>query len=114
MKRVAIPVVNGKLSEYFGQCDHYEIFEIDGANIKSNEVEVPPYRDITKLPVWAARQRITDVIAYKVDKKILPLFLINKINIFIGIPINIPRNLIEDYINGKLKSDEKIIKEITE
>ncbi len=112
MKRVAIPVVNGQLSQYFGQCHHYEIFEIDEGIVKSEEIEIPPKEDITKLPEWAASERITDIIAYKIDKRIIRLFTPFRISLFVGIPINNPRNLIEDYIKGRLKSDEKIISEI--
>jgi predicted Fe-Mo cluster-binding NifX family protein len=112
MKRVAVPVVKGRLSEYFGQCNHFEIFEIDEGNIKSNEIEMPLKDDITKLPEWAASEGITDIIAYKVDKCIINSFTPFRINLFIGIPINTPRSLINDYINGKLKSDEIIISEI--
>jgi predicted Fe-Mo cluster-binding NifX family protein len=112
MKRVAIPVVKGLLSEYFGQCNHYEIFELDGSNVRSEELEVPPKDEITKLPEWAASEGITDIIAYKIDKRIIKMFTSFRINLFVGIPINTPRNLIEDYINGRLKSDEKIISQI--
>ena len=28
MKYVAIPVTNNRLSEYFGECDHYEIYAL--------------------------------------------------------------------------------------
>jgi predicted Fe-Mo cluster-binding NifX family protein len=112
MKRVAIPVVNGKLSENFGQCNHYEIFEIDNGIVKSEEIEVPPGKNISKLPEWAKRKGITDIIAYKIDKSIITLFSVYKINVFVGIPINIPRKLIDEYINGKLKSDRNIISQI--
>jgi len=112
MKRVAIPVIKGQLSEYFGQCNHYEIFEIDNGNVKSEELEIPPKEDITKLPEWAANEGITDIIVYKINKRIITLFTPFRINLFVGIPISTPRNLIEDYINGRLKSDEKIISEI--
>jgi len=112
MKRVAIPVVGGQLSEYFGQCDHYEIFEIDNGNVISEEIEIPPKEFITKLPEWASLERITDIIVYRIDKKIITLFAPLRINLFVGIPLNTPRNLIDDYINGKLKSDERIISEI--
>ncbi len=112
MKRVAVPVVKGQLSEHFGQCNHYEIFEIDNGNVKSEELEIPPKEDITKLPEWAAGEGITDIIAYKIDKRIITLFTPFRINLFVGIPINSPRNLIDDYINGRLKSDETIISEI--
>ncbi len=112
MKRVAIPIVNGRLSENFGQCNHYDIFELDGLIVKSEQLEIPPKDDITKLPEWAANEGITDIIAYKIDKRIIKMFTFFRINLFLGIPIDTPRNLVEDYVNGRLKSDEKIISQI--
>lgn len=112
MKRVAVPVVEGKLSEHFEECDFCEIFEIDGEKVKSNETEVIP-SDIAKLPEWAKQQNITDIIAYRIDKNIIKLFTKEKINLFIGINIDTSEKLIEGYVNGTLKSDEKIILEIT-
>ncbi|NPA35477.1 MAG: hypothetical protein GXO47_01365 [Chlorobi bacterium] len=112
MKRVAIPVIKGKLSEYFENCHYCEIFEIDGDNVKSNEVEVPP-SDISDLPEWAVNQGITDFIVYKIDKNIIKVFTEKKINLFIGIKIDSPDKLIESYVNGALRSDEEIISEIT-
>lgn len=114
MKRVAIPIVKDKLSENFGQCSYYKIYEIDDGNINSDSIKVPPDQDITNLPAWAARQGITDVIVHKIDKRIITLFAGNKINLFVGVPVKSPGILIEDYLNGNLRSDEKIIKEITE
>jgi len=112
MKRVAIPVVGGQLSEYFGQCDHYQIFEIEKGNVISEEIEIPPKEYVTKLPEWASGEGITDIIVNRIDKQIITFFAPLRINLFVGIPVNTPRNLIEDYINGKLKSDEIIISEI--
>ena len=112
MKRVAIPVIKGKLSEHFEKCNYCEIFEIDGYNVKSNEIEVPP-SDISLLPEWAIKQGITDFIVYKIDNTIIKLFAQEKINLFIGIKVDTPEKLIEAYVNGTLRSDEKIISEIT-
>ncbi|MFA9392903.1 MAG: NifB/NifX family molybdenum-iron cluster-binding protein [Prolixibacteraceae bacterium] len=114
IKRVAIPVFNGKLSEYFGQCSQYEIVEIENDHVKSRVVVIPPTKDITQLPEWAANQKITDIITYKIDKRIIHLFTPFRINLFVGITIDAPRQLIKDYINGKLKSDQLIIAEIIE
>ncbi len=112
MKRVAIPVVKGKLSDHFEKCTYCEIFEIDGDNVKSNEIEVPP-SDIVKLPEWAIQQNVTDIIAHKIDKIIINQFSKEKINLFIGIKKDTPEKLIEGYVKGTLKSDEKIISELT-
>ena len=113
MKRIAIPVKEGKLSEYFGQCGYYEIFEIENKSIQANTLEVPPVKDIEKLPAWIESQRITDVIAHKIDSQIISLFSNLKINLFIGIPINKTEDLVDDYLKGQLKSDSNIIKDIT-
>lgn len=110
MKRVAVPVSGGR--KYFGQCDHYEIFEIDEGNVISEKAEIPPKKYAEKLPEWASEKGITDIIVYRIDKRIITLFAPLRINLFVGIPLNTPRNLIDDYIDGKLKSDERIISEI--
>jgi predicted Fe-Mo cluster-binding NifX family protein len=112
MKKVAIPVTNDQLSEYFEQCDYYEIFHIGRENTQSEQIEKPPGEDITKLPGWAAGIGITDIIAYKIDKRIITLFTSFRINLFVGIPVNTPQRLMKDYMSGKLMSDEKIINEI--
>ena len=113
MKRIAIPVKEGKLSEYFGQCGYYEIFEIENESILTNTLEVPPVKDIEKLPAWIESLKITDVIAHKIDSKIISLFSNLKINLFIGIPINKTEDLVDDYLKGQLKSDSNIIEDIT-
>jgi hypothetical protein len=112
-KRVAIPVTNEQLSEYFGECSHYEIFEIDGKIVYRKEANFPAGAVSSELPEWLEEKGITDVITFKVNHKIINLFASKKVNLFVGVPIDSPQNLIEAYLQGKLESDEKIIQEIT-
>jgi len=114
MKRIAIPVSDNILSEYFGKCDYYEIFEIEENRVISAEIKVPPCEDILLVPEWALLQGITDIITYKIDKRIIKLFTANKINLYVGIARNSPKSLIDFYLGGFLKSDGKIISEILE
>ncbi|MRT92509.1 hypothetical protein [Ancylomarina sp. 16SWW S1-10-2] len=111
MKRIAIPIERGKLSEYFGNCNHFEIFEIDERFTEKNRLEVP-FKLKTELPNWLASEGVTDVIMYKIDKLILKMFQTHKMNLFIGVRIDYPNNIINDYIDGKLYSDDTIISEI--
>lgn len=113
MKRVAIPVTNNLLSEYFGECSNYEIFEIHGNAVNKTEMDIPENAQIKDLPEWLENQGITDVITYKVNPGIISLFASRKVNLFVGIPINHPNVLIEDYLLGRLESNQKIIEEIT-
>ena len=114
MKRLAIPVINGELSEYFGKCSHYQVFDISGNQVKENVLEIPELNDIMKMPEWAKENGITDIISYKLDKKILMLFTRYKINLFIGISKRRPEELLEEFIEGTLVSDQSIIKGIIE
>lgn len=113
MRRVAIPITNNQLSEYFGGCHHYEIFEIEKGVTGKQSASLPEGIVLEELPNWLQKQGITDVIAYKVNREIISLFASKKLNLFIGIPINTPENLIEDYLNGTLTSDKNIIAELT-
>ena len=112
MKRVAIPVTNGRLSEFFGECSEYEVYEMDNNKVKKVVLQIPDNSNINTLPAWAARQGITDIITFRVDKQILSLFVKNKINFFIGVPVDEAESIINDYRDGSLKSDDKIIREI--
>lgn len=112
MKRVAIPIVNNQLSEYFGGCNHYEIFEIEKKVTGMQPASIPEGIALAELPGWLEKQGITDVIAYKVNPEIISLFASKKVNLFVGIPINTSEKLIEAYLNGTLASDKDIIAEL--
>ena len=113
MKRIAIPVFNDQLSEYFGECSYYQIFEVDKKILNKRMVEMPVGIDATDLPGWLEKQGVTDVITYKVNRQIISLFASRKVNLFIGITLQNPEQLIDDYLNGRLVSDKSIIAELT-
>lgn len=112
MKRVAIPIIKGALSEYFGQCHHYEIFDLDGKKIKRQKEEFPMVKKITELPEWISGNGITDVVAYRIDKSIINLFARYKINVYVGVLKSNPKEIIKDYLKGSLSSDNRLITEI--
>ncbi len=112
--RVAIPVHNGKLSEYFGQCSYYKIFNVDGKHIQAEEIAIPLVENIEELPAWASEKHITDIITYKVDKRIISLFIRFKINLYVGISIDTPENLLNEFLSERMVSDQKVINEIIE
>ncbi len=112
-KRVAIPVVNEQLSEYFGDCGYYQVFEIEGEITSHQKLQIPAGASVLELPEWLGKMGITDVITYKIDPKIIHLFASRKINLFVGIAVDSPGNLIDAYLQGKLESDDKMIREIT-
>jgi predicted Fe-Mo cluster-binding NifX family protein len=112
MKRVAIPVNDGKLSEYFGRCSYYKIFEIEGNSIQEKDYKLPVVDNMDELPAWAFKNGITDIIAYKIDRQIIMLFNKYKINLFVGIDMDTPEQLINDFLKERITSNHRIIAEI--
>ena len=113
MKRIAIPIVNNRLSEYFGECEAYEIYDVEQKITGKKSAGIPVGIAIEELPGWLEKQGVTDVITFKVNPKIIRLFASRKVNLYVGISLDNPDNLIDEYLQGKLESDEKIIQELT-
>jgi predicted Fe-Mo cluster-binding NifX family protein len=114
MKRVAIPIVNEQLSENFGECNYYTIFEVDKKIESTKSTYLPAGISALELPSWLKGEGVTDVITFKINRRIINLFAAEKINLFLGIPIATPENIIDDYLQGKLVSDKRIIAELTQ
>lgn len=113
MNKIAIPIKKGMLSEYFEECNHFEIFSIYEKHVNSNTIGVPHVKQESEMLRWLKSLGITDVISYKIDKQTINTFQAHKINLFIGIGRTNPHEIIKDFIEGKLYSDEAIISEIT-
>lgn len=113
MKHIAIPIDN-HLSGNFGECNYYTVFEVDKDVKSTKTMLLPAGIEISTIPAWLKGEGITDIITYKTDRNIINLFAAEKINLFLGIPIATPEKIIDDYLQGKLVSDKKIIAELTQ
>ena len=90
------------------------MFEIDKKVGRSYELQIQAETDILDLPVFLEKRGVTDVISFKVSKKIISLFASRKVNLFVGVRQDNPQTLIDKYLQGSLESDKKIIAQITE
>lgn len=108
MAKVAIPVEQDCLSTYFAGCTHYAIFTIEKSKIIDKVLVKPDFNDLEKFPDWFKSMEVTDVVTYKINPVIVPTFIQKKINVFVGTNQVAPEILVQDYINGKLKSNEDI------
>lgn len=113
MVKLAIPVSNDVLSKIFGQCHHYEIIEIDNDNCTTKRQEIPPKDDAASLLQWIKNEGITDVIAHHIDGSFVNYFADTKINLFIGIHISSPDELVDEYLNGTLQSNANNLNKIS-
>jgi len=109
MAKVAIPIEKDCLSTHFATCSHYVVFTITNAKIIDKIVVKPDFSELEQFPDWFKMMAVTDVITYKINPLIINSFIRNKINVFVGTSQVTPEILIQDYINGKLKSNEDIL-----
>lgn len=105
MKKVAIPVVNGKLGENLDRCTRCMIFEIDGKNIRGAIIRIPPHQRRKQLPEWASEQGITDMIANHASQELIRRLTSAKVHCFVGIHTQPPEEIMEKFLNGHLKPD---------
>jgi hypothetical protein len=112
MKRLAIPVKDEVLSSQFGVCQYCLVFNIDSKTKLEEKLTIPKDLSSEHIPEWAAKNQITDLIVHDIDKSLLSRFVAKKINLYVGIPRTSPLEIVNDYLEGKLKSDVSLFNQI--
>lgn len=108
MTKIAIPVINGKLNNHFGHTQEFYVYEIKNEKIDEKKVLIPPKHEPGVFPKWLAGEGVTDVIAGGMGLKAIAIFNQNKINVFIGVPLKGPEELVIDFIKGKLETSDNM------
>ncbi len=105
MRKVAIPLVNGKLGRDLDRCTQCMIFEIEGKDIRGAMIRIPPHQRRKNLPEWALKQGITDMVANRASQELIRKLTSKKVHCFVGIHIESPEKIMEKFLNGHLKPD---------
>jgi predicted Fe-Mo cluster-binding NifX family protein len=109
MARIAIPISDNVLSNQYNQCGYFDIFEIEHKKIISKQRESICQKSVNELNNWILSQEITDIIVHEIDKSSVSYFADTKVNLFIGVNIKSPDQLINEYLEGSLKSNSQYI-----
>jgi len=102
IKKIAIPLENGLLCPHFGHCRTFAVLNIENDVIVDAKEVNPPEHVPGLYPRWIAQFGVTDVIAGGMGQHAIDLFMEQKINVFVGAPIKSARDLVNDFIAGKL------------
>ncbi len=106
MKKIAIPVIDGVLSQHFGHCAYFELYEVENGNLVSQHtLEAPPHQP-GLLPKWLAERGATDILAGGMGQRAVAIFNEFNITVHVGVPPKSPEKLIEEYLSGKLQTSE--------
>jgi len=111
MSKIAIPVKDDLLSRSFNTCAYFLIYEIMDKKIVSKKIDFFPDEFRARITDWYSLTDITDIIVHFIDETTLEMLTSTKINLFVGVKVSSPDNLVEDFLDGTLKSDTHYIVE---
>ena len=105
MRKIALSVKNNKLSPHFGEGPDFKFYDEDNGVIIKEEIIPSPNQLPESIPNWLVEKGVTDVIAYGIGLTAIEILNRNKVNVFVGVELKEPDELIKDFINGTLVTD---------
>ena len=102
MRKFAIPVENGQLCIHFGRCQQFAIVQVDDHYAIQENFVTPPPHEPGLLPQWLGQQGVTNIIAAGIGQKAIRLFDGQNIQVTVGIQINPPKKLVEEWLANSL------------
>lgn len=108
--RIAIPVVEGKLSMHFGHCQEFALFDVDpaGKTVTGSERLEPPAHQPGVLPRWLAEKGANVIIAGGMGGRAQGLFTQSGIEVVVGAPSLPPEEIVQAYLDGALQTGENV------
>jgi len=108
--RIAIPLVQGKLSLHFGHCEKFAVIDTDdnSTKIANREDITPPAHEPGVLPKWLGGMGVNVIIAGGMGQRAQQLFAQNEIEVVVGAPDDSPENLVSAYLNKTLQTGKNV------
>ena len=110
VRRIAIPVANGKLCLHFGHCQQFAMVDVDPEAKKVLGVEFlnPPPHEPGVFPKWVAEQGATLVISGGMGARAQSLFTDQGVNVLVGAQSATPEEVAQAYLDGSLSTGANI------
>lgn len=108
MTKIAIPLTDNTLSEHFGHCEQFAVYEIseDSRTIANIAMLTPPPHEPGVFPSWLNGLGVTLIIAGGMGRRALDLFAQNGIKVASGVPGTAPDLVIKAFQDNALNHDE--------
>ena len=108
--KIAIPLVEGKLSLHFGHCQQFALIEVDEKerSVLGREDATPPAHEPGVLPRWLHEQGAEVIISGGMGGRALQLFADNGIKVVLGAQGGEPEELVQAYLAGTLQTGENL------
>jgi len=108
--RIAIPLVQGKLSLHFGHCDQFAIIDVNeqGSEINKRDDLTPPAHEPGVLPPWLHENGVNVIIAGGMGQRAQQLFTQNDIKVVVGASSGTPEELVSAFLQDTLQTGDNI------
>ncbi len=101
-------MVDGDLCDHFEEFQYFLIYDFENPVCIRENMEFPPYTEMEKLPGWLIDNGVTDIIARGIEIDNIKKLNYRKIHVFVGVKKKNPEDLIRDYLDKILETDEKM------
>jgi predicted Fe-Mo cluster-binding NifX family protein len=102
--KIAIPTNRDQLSQHFGKCDRFTIFEVDENQIVREHNLIPPRHQPGVLPVFLASNGVGMIFACGMGQSAIDHFAKSKIKVITGVQPDSPRVLVEAFLQNRLET----------
>jgi len=108
--RIAIPVVEGRLSAHFGHCQEFAFVDVDpeAPKVMGKEMIAAPAHQPGLLPTWLAERGADVIVAGGMGNRAQDLFAKQGIEVVVGAPSEEPQTIAEQYVCGTLQTGDNI------
>ncbi|MDP8227954.1 MAG: NifB/NifX family molybdenum-iron cluster-binding protein [Candidatus Electryoneaceae bacterium] len=100
--RIAIPVVNGRLSAHFGHCQFFALIDVDmqGKTVINSTQMPSPGHQPGALPLWLHQQGTNVIITGGMGGRAIDLFTQYGISVIMGASEDTPERIVQGYLEG--------------
>jgi len=106
MKKIAIPIKNGGVCDLFEELNFFLVYNVDKPTFIKEDILCPQSFGLETLPGYLNENGVTEIIARGISYEAIKQFKYRKIHVFVGARSKKPEDLIMDYINKDLDTDE--------
>lgn len=108
--KIAIATQNDLVSEHFGHCEGFTIYDVENEAVTEKQYIANPGHQPGSLPVFLKEAKVQMIIAGGMGERAQNLFAKQDIDVIIGADGNCD-DVIEEYNKGNLKSNSVICTE---
>lgn len=107
MKKIAVASDNGMVSEHFGHCESFMIFDIENNKIANSETIANPGHRPGFLPNFLADRGVNVIISGGMGGGAIDIFNERNVEVVVG-NVGDAKSAVEKYLAGELKTSGSV------